>query len=83
MTRHVQTSNKRSPAAIAYDRRVGNRIRVRREGLNITQSALGALMGGSISRYESGEVSCPVFKLAVIAKALKCDTCALLKGIEP
>lgn len=82
-SRHAQTSNKRSAEAIAFDQAVGERIKTRRTKLGIPQKSLVSMTGGSVSRYESGEVSCPIYKLALIAKALKCDTCALLKGIEP
>jgi len=82
MTRRTNTSNKRSAEARAFDRAVGERIKARRTKLGIPQGLLVSLTGGSVSRYESGSVSCPVYRLAVIAKALKCLPGYFLNGIE-
>lgn len=65
---------------------IGNRIRMRREELNMTQDELAQLLGyksrSSINKIESGENKLPTDKVAAFAKALDTTT-QYIMGVEP
>jgi transcriptional regulator with XRE-family HTH domain len=68
-----------------FNHELGARIRTAREAANLTQEALASAVGltrGSIANIERGYQASPIYRLALIAKALKVDLPALVPGVD-
>ena len=77
--------DRRARESATFDRALGSRIKERRTELGIEQRALAETIDVSpavMSRYESGEVALSAATLAAIAAALKCETGALVDGVQ-
>jgi transcriptional regulator with XRE-family HTH domain len=68
-----------------FNHELGARIRAAREAANLTQEALASAVGltrGSIANIERGHQASPIYRLALIANALKVDLLTLMPSID-
>lgn len=72
-------------AAGATDRRLGERVRVRRLEIGMTQERLAELLGVTfqqVQKYEKGVNRVAVSRLLDIASALQLNACDLIEGLR-
>lgn len=73
-------------AARAKAEELGDRVRVRRKAIGVSQEKLGELCGlhrTYIGQIERGEVNCTINNLLRLAEGLGVDVSELVRGLKP
>lgn len=69
------------------DKRIGERIKIARKAVGMTQDDLASLLGykhkSSITKIEAGETDLPTEKMNALAETLGVSTVYLATGMEP